>query len=224
MKIRRKQQLKSSLRKEQLKPFHSTWIPRSRKYSKYPYLLTISFFRSNVFLTASDFQGRIKVWTNAGRSGFKGRVKTDYMALITVTEHFLKRLYKFGIRYVFFKFKNFRRGRFAIRKAFRRNKRKYRFRFLGVWTELHISFNGCRNKKCRRKRKRRFARRRWFRKNFRKSKDKSMRNLVKSFSFPLVKGIKEKNIIDKNIKYQNIKNKNFQNIGLKNNKDKNIKA
>jgi hypothetical protein len=81
------------------------------------------------------------------------------MALITVTTNFLKKLYKYGIRYVFFKFKNYRRGRFAIRKALRRIKRKFRFKFLALFTELHVSFNGCRKKKLRRKRKRRYARR-----------------------------------------------------------------
>jgi ribosomal protein S11 len=81
------------------------------------------------------------------------------MALITVTTNFLKRLYKYGIRYVFFKFKNYRRGRFAIRKTLRRFKRKFRFKFIAIFTEVHVSFNGCRKKKLRRKRKRRFARR-----------------------------------------------------------------
>jgi hypothetical protein len=32
-------------------------------------------------------------------------------------------------------------------------------RFLGIWTELHISFNGCRKKKQRRKRSKRHTKR-----------------------------------------------------------------
>lgn len=165
MKIRRKPSKKKNknlLRKEQSKKVYKRWTTRPRKYSRLPYLITVSFFRRNIFFTAADFQGRIKVWTNAGRFGFKGRNKTEYMAIITVTQGFLKKVWNYGIRYVFFKFKNFRRSRNAIRKALRMNKKKkqYRLKFLGIWTELHISFNGCRHKKLRRKRKRRKARRR----------------------------------------------------------------
>ena len=34
-----------------------------------------------------------------------------------------------------------------------------KIRFLGIWTELHVSFNGCRKRKDRRKRSRRRAKR-----------------------------------------------------------------
>jgi len=125
MKISRKQKknqkkLKKSAPRKNYKP----WATRSPKYSDFPYLITVSFFRRNLFLTAADFQGRIKVWTNAGRVGFKGRTKTEYLALITVTQDCLKKVWMYGIRHVFLKFKNFRRARNAIRKAIRLNRKK----------------------------------------------------------------------------------------------------
>ena len=185
---------------EQKKKVYIPWKVRSKKYSKYPYIITVSFFRKNVFLSASDLRGRIKCWTNAGRLGFKGADKTQYMAIVTVAESFFKRLTRYGIRDVFVKFKNYKRPRHAIKKAIknlklagrkgrrRRNKNKTlqnwkwqtrylkgkrirekvffkapqnrrKIRFLGIWTELHVSFNGCRNKKHRRKRQRRRAKR-----------------------------------------------------------------
>lgn len=161
MKIVRKQKKKSKKKQrlEQPKKQYKRWKIRSKKYSDYPYIITVSFFRRNVFLTASDLQGRIKVWTNAGRWGFKGRNKKEYMAIVTVAENFFRKVANFGIRFVFLKFKNFRNPRAAIKKAIRKHKRKknsrLRLKYLGIWTELHVSFNGCRRKKLRRKRFRR---------------------------------------------------------------------
>lgn len=185
-------------------PDYTLWKVREKKYSEYPYIVTVSFFRKNVFISASDLRGRIKLWTNAGRFKFKGADKIQYLAIVEVAQKFFKKLLNYGIRDIFLKFSNFRRPRAAIRKAIRSlklggKKRKYAYkprkkwvnvetkikingkirtrikkiqktfwrrkrgnrklRFLGIWTELHISFNGCRNKKQRRKRHRRRAKR-----------------------------------------------------------------
>lgn len=180
---------KQKQRKEH-KKIYTPWKVRAKKYSEYPYIVTVSFFRKNVFLSASDFRGRIKFWTNAGRLGFKGSDKTHYMAVVTIAEKFFKKLRRYGIRKIFLKFKNYKRPRNAIRKALKKLRILYRsrkphwktksiikngkrikhrvkgytkwwpkFKVIGIWTELHVSFNGCRNKKQRRKRHRRRAKR-----------------------------------------------------------------
>ena len=199
MKVIRKEKKskKQKQRSELKKKIYNPWKVRSKKYSEYPYVVTVSFFRKNLFLSASDLRGRIKFWTNAGRLGFKGADKTQYMAIVTVAEKFFKKLIRYGIRDVFLKFKNYKRPRNAIKKAIKnlelagpQTKQKFKnwkwitklvkgkrkrikiwtqnssrtnsvrkVRFLGIWTELHVSFNGCRNKKQRRKRQRRRAKR-----------------------------------------------------------------
>lgn len=207
MKIVRKEKIIKNKKQKQVieqKKVYTPWKVRSKKYSEYPYIVTVSFFRKNVFLSASDLRGRIKYWTNAGRLGFKGGDKTQYMAIVTVAESFFKKLTRYGIRDIFLKFKNYKRPRNAIKKAIRnlkltgsrrrkknqtirrwkwqwvpikgkKTKKRMRIlmnikktrklkgfrkvRFLGIWTELHVSFNGCRNKKQRRKRHRRKAKR-----------------------------------------------------------------
>lgn len=158
--IRKQKKQKQKVRVVNKKQQTQLWKVRKKKYSAYPYVITISFFRTNVFLTASDLRGRIKYWTNAGRLGFKGSEKTAYMAIVTVAEAFFKKIRNSRIKYVFLKFKNFRRPRAAIKKVIRKlKKEKYRkLRYLGIWTELHVSFNGCRRKKLRRKRQKRYSR------------------------------------------------------------------
>lgn len=193
MKVIRKQK-KNKKQKQKIlgtKELYNPWQGRSKQYSEYPYIVTVSFFRKNVFLSASDITGKIKLWINAGRLGFKGADKIQYIAVIAVAEKFFKRLVRYGIRHVFLKFKNYKRPRAAIKKAIKKlrltkvkkfpatrktvwKKLKGRYRkitqwvrgkripsklhFLGIWTELHVSFNGCRKKKQRRKRHRRRAR------------------------------------------------------------------
>lgn len=211
MRIVRKEKKKNKKKQrvEQNKGGYRPWKVRSKKYSEYPYVVTVSFFRKTIFLSASDLRGRIKLWTNAGRLGFKGGDRTQFLAIVEVAQKFFKKLPRYGIRDVFLKFNNFRRSRHAIRKAIRKlkltgkrgpkkqpNRWKWvkrngkrikikkqvrrrkklqqsfklkstnikpkrgsrKVRFLGIWTELNISFNGCRDKKKRRKRKRRRAR------------------------------------------------------------------
>lgn len=184
MKVRRKQnkKLKNKGRKEQPKHY-KRWLARPQKYSRFPYLITVSEFRRNIFLTAADFQGHIKLWTNAGRSGFKGRNKTESVAITSLTKTFLKKVWDYGIRTVFFKFKHCRRAQHAVKKALRTNRftKKNNLKFLGVWTELNLSFNGCRRKKLRRKKRRRRSRKtqiQTFGKQLKKNKNS--RILVKS--------------------------------------------
>lgn len=192
MKITRKEKKNNKI-KQRLdikKGTYTPWKVRSKKYSKYPYIITVSFFRKNLFLSVSDICGRIKLWTNAGRLGFKGTDKTQYLSVVTIAEKFFKKLIRYGIRDVFLKFNNYKRSRHAIKKAIKKLKlapkrKKYqkkqgklvwvtingkkkrimkygkprKIRFLGIWTELHVSFNGCRKRKDRRKRSRRRAKR-----------------------------------------------------------------
>ena len=138
------------------------WISRIPKYSKLPYLITISFKRKNIFLTASDFKGRIKVWTSAGRVGFKNQDKIQHYSVITITAQFLKQLFKFGITQCFLKLKNFHRNWYAFRKLIHRRKRdkELKLRFIALFIQLSINFNGCRRKKVRRSKPRRFPKRR----------------------------------------------------------------
>lgn len=147
--------------------FENRWKTRPRKiFSRYPYLMTFAQYRRNVFLTIADFRGRIKIWTSIGSGGYKNKEKIDFLAVFPVVKDFLKTVERRRLNIFFIKFKNLRR-RGGARKAFRKvfktflqRTRKKKFRFLGCWTELHISFNGCRVKKQRRKRKRRRAKRR----------------------------------------------------------------
>lgn len=207
MRIKRKQKKgkpkniiqKSKLNKEK-------WKKKRKKYSKYPYLITISVLRKNVYLSACNLKGHIKLWTNTGCLQFKNKEKTNFFAIITTSQLFFKNLLRYGIRDIFIKFNGYQRARFAIRKVIKLlklpkskrrlvwqekeytkmefnkkylkskkvdkyikvtkikryttwAKRKRKVRFLGIWTELNISFNGCRKKKLKRKRKRRYKKR-----------------------------------------------------------------
>jgi ribosomal protein S11 len=125
MRVVRKEKKNKNKNKKQVveqKKVYIPWKIRSKKYSEYPYIVTVSFFKKNVFLSASDLRGRIKYWTNAGRLGFKGRDKTQFLALITIAQNFFKKLTRYGIRDVFLKFKNFKRTRYAIKKAIRKSR------------------------------------------------------------------------------------------------------
>ena len=168
MKIIRKN--KTKIKKKNLlehKPkFEKRWKTRPHKFfSNYPYLMTVTQFRRNIFLTITDFHGRIKVWTNIGSSGYKNKEKINYLAVFPVVKEFLKVVEKRRLFIFFLIFRNIRRWRGA-RAAFRHvfhqyllTKKKKEFRLLGCWTELFISFNGCRLKKKRRKRKKRKSKR-----------------------------------------------------------------
>jgi ribosomal protein S11 len=140
---------------------HIPWATRSPKYSSYPYLITVSFFRHNIFITAADFKGRIKVWISTGSFGFKGRDKTDYLSLITIGHIFFKKLAKFAKIYAFFKFKNFSPRWPAIRKVLltQKKQKQLKVHFLSLLIDLHITFNGCRRKQLPRHRTKRRPRR-----------------------------------------------------------------
>jgi len=101
----RKQQ-KIKARKVISTPVKKRWILRKKIFSPYPYVITISNYKTNVFFTVANIQGQTKSWTSTGRSKFKNKDKTTYMAVVRVTEIFYKKLWNLGVRCVLFKFKN----------------------------------------------------------------------------------------------------------------------
>lgn len=139
------------LRLDQKNPVRNRWIARKKTLSDNPYVITISHYRRNIFFTAADLEGQTKLWINSGRCGFKGRDKINKMAILTVANVFFKRLCRFGIKVAIFKYKNFNKNRWQIRKAIKRFKWKRRLRIIGFFIETQITFNGCRAKKKRRK-------------------------------------------------------------------------
>lgn len=114
---REKKNKKQKLGAEKIKTEYNIWKARPKKYSEYPYVVTVSFFRRNIFISASDIRGRIKLWSNTGRLGFVGNDKKQYIALIDTAKRFFENLVRYGIRDIFLKFNNFKRTRYAIRKA-----------------------------------------------------------------------------------------------------------
>lgn len=147
----KKKNKNKKLRLDQKNPVRNRWIARKKTFSDNPYVITISHYRRNIFFTAADFQGQTKLWLNSGRCGFKGREKINTMAVLTVANTFFKRLYRSGIRVAIFKYKNFNKTRWQIRKAIKKFKWKRRLRLIGFFLETQIAFNGCRVKKKRRK-------------------------------------------------------------------------
>ena len=129
------------------------WIGRKKIFSPYPYIMMISYYKTNVFFTVADIQGRTKVWTSTGQSGFRTKDKTTYMAIVRVTGLFLKKVWTLGIRCLILKFRNLykRHARFAVRYSLRKFKRKYLFKYVGILVQNQTAFNGCRKKKQRRK-------------------------------------------------------------------------
>lgn len=177
---KRKKNKKKKIRKVTVTSAKKRWALRKKTFSPYPYILTISYYKTNVFFTVADMKGQTKLWTSTGRSGFKKKDKTTYMAIVRVTELFYKRLWQWGVREVVLKFKNVakRSARFALRHSLRKIRkanrkvmrathkmnRKYRqkkqvhkikayprLRYMGFLWQFSVSFNGCRKKKQRRK-------------------------------------------------------------------------
>lgn len=142
-----------SVKRTSLNLVKKRWIVRRKTFSPYPYILTISYYKTNVFFTIADIEGRTKGWSSTGRFGFKKKDKTAYMAIVKVTEQFMKKIWSLGIRRVLLKFKNVykRDTRFAIRNSLRKNWQSYPFKYLGILFQMQIAFNGCRKKKQRRR-------------------------------------------------------------------------
>jgi small subunit ribosomal protein S11 len=128
-------------------------IPKStfRLSSKLPYIVVITKTPNNIFLTATDFLGNTKVWESSGRCGFKGKSKTAYMAVVTTTEEFFKKVWHFGIRYIFLKTKGFLGPRKNLKKIIDITLKKFPFKFIGVEAKTSVAFNGCKKKKRKRK-------------------------------------------------------------------------
>ena len=127
------------------------WIAKKKTFSRYPYVITVSRYRRNIFFTAANLKGQTKLWTSSGRCGFYGRNKINKMAILTVGNLFFQKVLSSGIRYVIFKYKNYSKNRWQIRKVLKKIKEKRRLRILGFLVETQITFNGCRTKKKKRK-------------------------------------------------------------------------
>jgi ribosomal protein S11 len=69
-------------------------IPKvlSRGEAKLPYIVVITRTPNNLFLNATDFAGNTKIWESSGHCGFHGKSKTAYMAIITTTDEFFKKV------------------------------------------------------------------------------------------------------------------------------------
>ena len=128
-------------------------ISRKKIFSPYPYIITVSYYKTNVFFSVADIEGQTKAWTSTGRSDFKNKDKTTYMAVIRVTELFYRRLWNLGIRRVLFKFHNLRKRntRFAVKNGLRKIRKSISLKYLGFFARTQLAFNGCRKKKKRRK-------------------------------------------------------------------------
>jgi ribosomal protein S11 len=155
-KIRHRRKIKPKKKNQKLrtKPLilaKKRWVAKKKTFSPYPYIITVSFHKRNVFFTLSNIKGQTKMWTSSGRFHFKGRDKTAFMAIIQISEFFLKKIWRLGIRRAILKIKNANRKRFAVRKTIRRLRKKYPVKFVGVFMQIQVAFNGCRRKKKRRK-------------------------------------------------------------------------
>jgi ribosomal protein S11 len=129
------------------------WLARKTTFSPYPYVLTISYHRKNVFFTIADIRGNTKGWLSSGRFGYKTKDKTTYMAMVNLTQLFVKKAWSLGVRRAILKFKNISKKslRYAIRKALRKSRKLYPIKLIGFLFQIQIAFNGCRKKKKRRK-------------------------------------------------------------------------
>ena len=152
-KIQKNKKKMKKVRKIIAAPVKKRWILRKKTFSPYPYIITISYYKTNIFFTVADIQGQTKMWTSTGRAGFKNKDKTTYMAVVRVTEIFYKRLWNWGVRSVLFKFHNLykKSTRFAVRHSMRKFRSKFALKYIGFLARTQISFNGCRKKKQRRK-------------------------------------------------------------------------
>ena len=147
----KKNQKTKKLRLIQKSSVKKRWVNRKKTFSNYPYVITVSRYRRNIFFTAANLKGQTKLWISSGRCGFQGRNKINKMAVLTVANAFFNKVWSYGIRYVIFKYKNYNRNRWQIKKAIKRIKKRRRLRILGFFIETQITFNGCRTKKKKRK-------------------------------------------------------------------------
>ena len=127
------------------------WMKRKRTFSKYPYVITVSHYRRNIFFTAANLKGQTKLWMNSGRCGFYGRNKINKMAVLTVGNMFFQKVLNYGIRCVIFQYKNYNKNRWQIKKVLKKIRERRRLKILGFLIETQITFNGCRTKKKKRK-------------------------------------------------------------------------
>lgn len=115
------------------------------------YLLTITFFRRNIFLVACNIKGEIKICLSSGQLGYKNKNKIAFVPVSETTKKFLRLVWRLGIRRVIIRYKGYHRIRKAFIKAFRTSQKKNRLNVLAFLTITHNAFNGCRQKKQRRR-------------------------------------------------------------------------
>lgn len=128
------------------------WVKKPIRYSPYLHLLIISSFRRNVFFTLTNSEGQTRYSMSAGQSGFAGQARIARLALITVTENFLQKIWNQGIHAVFLIFKNYSKHYRAVIKGIKSIlEKKYSFKIISLTVKTQTVFNGCRRKKRRRR-------------------------------------------------------------------------
>ena len=147
----KKNKKNKKLRLVQKKTVKKRWLRKKKTFSNYPYVITVSRYRRNIFFTAANLKGQTKLWTSSGRCGFQGRNKINKMAVLSVANIFFEKVLSSGIKFVIFKYKNYNKNRWHIQKVLRKLKKKRRLKILGFLIETQITFNGCRTKKKKRK-------------------------------------------------------------------------
>jgi ribosomal protein S11 len=90
----KKRGLNNSNRKKNQNVVKIKKIPKStyKASNKTPYIIVITKTPNNLFLSATDFSGNTIIWESSGRCGFRGKSKTAYMAVVTTTEEFFKKV------------------------------------------------------------------------------------------------------------------------------------
>lgn len=128
-------------------------IPKNiyKSGNKSPHIVVITKTPNNIFIAATDFSGKVKIWESSGRCGFRGKSKTAYMAVVTTTEEFFKKVWQSGIRFIFLRTKGFLGPRRNLKKIVDLTLKKYPFKFIGIEIRSAVSFNGCKKKKRKRK-------------------------------------------------------------------------
>lgn len=118
----------------------------------YPYILNITTINHNIFFNLTDLSGNTKIWTNAGRLGFKGKDKSSYMAIMHITSEFFKKIISSGIHFLILKYNGQSKQQRPVKKAIRRvlKKTKTNIQIIGIEMHLSTPFGGCRAKKKRR--------------------------------------------------------------------------
>ena len=105
------------------------WISRAKKYTPYPCLVVISIHSRNVFFNITDHAGQTYFWTSAGRYGFRGRDRKQFMAIREMTNRTFDVIHNSGIKRTILVLKNhYRSNTFAIKHGIKNSLKKRRSR------------------------------------------------------------------------------------------------